>query len=150
MTDALDEEAPPPVLTKLRSKPHTLGMATVPSHHLSREEKRAAALVVYPTDVQRPRTRGECKDAPRPCPWVSCKWHLYLDVNEVTGSLKLNQVEREPWELEETCALDVADRGGVTLEEAGEFLGVTRERVRQIEEQARRRVMRAASVLEAA
>lgn len=35
--------------------------------------------------------------------------------------------------LEETCALDVAAQGGVTLERAGELLGLTRERVRQIE-----------------
>ncbi|MFY3742456.1 sigma factor-like helix-turn-helix DNA-binding protein [Anaeromyxobacter sp. Red801] len=33
----------------------------------------------------------------------------------------------------ETCALDVADRGPLTLDEVGKILGVTRERVRQIE-----------------
>jgi DNA-directed RNA polymerase sigma subunit (sigma70/sigma32) len=36
----------------------------------------------------------------------------------------------------ESCALDVADRGDHTLNEGGEMLGVSRERVRQIEEQA--------------
>jgi DNA-directed RNA polymerase sigma subunit (sigma70/sigma32) len=39
----------------------------------------------------------------------------------------------EPWELPETCALDAADRGGMTLEEVGAILNLTRERIRQIQ-----------------
>ena len=35
--------------------------------------------------------------------------------------------------MKETCALDIADRGGVTLEEVGEILNLTRERIRQVE-----------------
>jgi hypothetical protein len=38
--------------------------------------------------------------------------------------------------MAETCSLDVADRGGLTLEGIGALLNVTRERVRQIEERA--------------
>jgi DNA-directed RNA polymerase sigma subunit (sigma70/sigma32) len=45
----------------------------------------------------------------------------------------MNFPDKEPWELPETCALDVADRGGVTLEEVGGWLNLTRERVRQLE-----------------
>jgi hypothetical protein len=37
------------------------------------------------------------------------------------------------WELEHTCALDVADKGGITLEEVGAIMNLTRERVRQVE-----------------
>ena len=33
----------------------------------------------------------------------------------------------------ESCVLDVADRGGATLEEIGDAMGITRERVRQLE-----------------
>ena len=33
----------------------------------------------------------------------------------------------------ETCALDIADRGGITLEEVGEIMNLTRERIRQVE-----------------
>jgi hypothetical protein len=64
---------------------------------------------------------------------VSCKYHLYLDVNPRTGSIKLNFPDLEVWELPETCALDVAERGGMTLEEVGELLNLTRERIRQVE-----------------
>ena len=35
--------------------------------------------------------------------------------------------------MAETCALDVADRGGITLEEVGAILNLTRERIRQVE-----------------
>jgi len=105
---------------------------------LSKKEKRAAALVVVDDD-ERPKTRGDCKDGPRPCAYVSCSHHLYLDVTD-DGSLKLNHPHLEPWELRETCALDVADRGPITLEETGANLGLTRERVRQIEERSLRKL----------
>lgn len=84
----------------------------------------------------RPVTRGECREEARPCPWVGCRHHLYLDINPETGSIKFNYPDLEPWELSETCSLDVAERGGVTLEETGAVLNITRERVRQIEVQA--------------
>jgi len=35
--------------------------------------------------------------------------------------------------MAETCSLDVADRGGITLEEVGAILNLTRERIRQVE-----------------
>ena len=69
----------------------------------------------------------------RPCPYVSCKYHLYIDVNPSTGSIKVNFPDREVWELKESCALDVAQQGGITLEEVGEILNLTRERIRQVE-----------------
>jgi hypothetical protein len=81
----------------------------------------------------RPRSRAECGNGPRPCMFISCKHHLYLDVNPSTGSIKLNFPDREVWELDETCALDVADRGGITLEEVGTIMNLTRERIRQVE-----------------
>lgn len=83
--------------------------------------------------ASRPRSRADCADGPRPCLFVSCKHHLYLDVNPQTGSVKLNFPDKEIWELEETCALDVADRGGITLEDVGVIMNLTRERIRQVE-----------------
>jgi hypothetical protein len=84
-------------------------------------------------EALRPKTRAECVEAARPCLFVSCKYHLYLDVNPRTGSVKLNFPDKELWELAETCALDVADKGGITLEEVGAIMNLTRERVRQVE-----------------
>ena len=87
------------------------------------------------TELQgsRPRSRADCISSPRPCVFVSCKYNLYLDVNPETGSIKLNFPDKEIWELEYTCALDVAEKGGITLEEVGEIMNLTRERIRQLE-----------------
>lgn len=30
--------------------------------------------------IPRPRTRAQCQDGPRPCPWVACRHHLLLEV----------------------------------------------------------------------
>src|SRR5512140_3565075 len=84
-------------------------------------------------EVSRPRSRADCAKGARPCMFISCKHHLYLDVNPTTGSIKLNFPDLEVWELEETCALDVADKGGITLEEVGAIMNLTRERIRQVE-----------------
>lgn len=92
---------------------------------------------LYPeTGYYKPRTRAECADGVRPCPFVSCRYHLYLDVSPVTGAIKLNFPDLEPDELRESCVLDVAEAGGETLEHVGELANVTRERVRQIEQKA--------------
>jgi hypothetical protein len=84
-------------------------------------------------DANRPKVRGDCAQGERPCPYVSCKYNLYVDVNPRTGSVKMNFPDKELWELAETCALDVADRQGITLEEVGLIMNLTRERVRQLE-----------------
>jgi hypothetical protein len=90
--------------------------------------------LLYPdTEVERPETRADCANGERPCPFVSCKHHLYLDVSARTGAIKLNFPDLEVWEMTETCALDVADRGGTTLEEVGAIMNLTRERIRQVE-----------------
>lgn len=106
---------------------------TIAPRRLSKEELRLKDLLPLIDDMQRPETRAECKDGMRPCPFVSCKYHLYLDVNPETGSIKINFPDLELDQMAETCALDVADRGGITLEEVGEILNLTRERIRQVE-----------------
>ena len=85
---------------------------------LSRAESRAMMkrklrLVIVDAraaHAERPRTRGECVDGPRPCPWVSCRHHLYLEVREHNGHLWRNHPAADPDELPESCSLDVADR----------------------------------------
>ncbi|MGA9655931.1 MAG: sigma factor-like helix-turn-helix DNA-binding protein, partial [Polyangia bacterium] len=106
---------------------------TIAPKRLTRDEKRLAQELVYPEDVERPRTRADCQNMPRPCPFVSCEHHLYLDVNPDSGAIKLNFPQLEVWEMAETCSLDVADRGGITLEDVGAILNLTRERIRQVE-----------------
>lgn len=129
----------PPVSRKVTSRPRHRRRdrprsKTIALKRLTREELRKGALANPPVeDAERPVTRAECKDTPRPCPWVACKHHLYLDINPRTGSIKINFPDLEPWELQHTCALDVADNGGLTLEEIGLITNLTRERVRQVE-----------------
>ncbi|MDX2089301.1 MAG: sigma factor-like helix-turn-helix DNA-binding protein [Kofleriaceae bacterium] len=106
---------------------------TIAMKRLTREELRTGALMYPPVDIPRPTSRAECREEMRPCPWVACKHHLYLDINPETGSIKINFPDLEPWDLQHTCALDVAERGGITLEEVGEIMNLTRERIRQVE-----------------
>ena len=68
-----------------------------------------------------PLTRGDCIDGMRPCPWLECRWNL-----GPRGDYG--------------CVLDVADRGGSTLQEVADCLAVTRERIRQIELKALRKL----------
>lgn len=91
----------------------------------------------------RPHTWGECQErglGARPCPYVGCYYHLYADVLP-TGSLKMLWSDADPLELPETCALAVAQRGGLTLDEVGLILNITRERVRQIQVDGLRRFL---------
>jgi len=132
---AAEGELPPEVSRKVRrrrrrTRPRS---KTIAMKRLTREELRQGALMYPPVDIPRPTSRAECVEEMRPCPWVACKHHLYLDINPETGSIKINFPELEPWELKHTCALDVAERGGITLEEVGEIMNLTRERIRQVE-----------------
>ena len=137
ITEGGDASGVPEVSRKIRrrrrrTRPRS---KTIAMKRLTREELRQGALMYPPVDIPRPTTREECRGEMRPCPWVACKHHLYLDINPETGSIKINFPDLEPWELKHTCALDVAERGGITLEEVGEIMNLTRERVRQLETQ---------------
>ena len=85
---------------------------------------------------RRPTTRGECVDGERPCPWVSCRHHLSIEVKPRTGAIMTAFPDLELEAHAETCSLDVADRGEHTLEQVAQLIGCVRERARQIEEQA--------------
>jgi hypothetical protein len=115
--------------TRPRSKTFAMKRLTI--------AEREIYAIMYPhddvADVPRPATRADCRGQARPCPWVACKHHLYLDINPLTGSIKINFPDLEPWELQHTCALDVAEAGALTLEEVGRITNLTRERIRQVE-----------------
>lgn len=81
----------------------------------------------------RPKTRADCIGGPRPCPYVGCKWNIYLSVDP-DGRIAFAFPNVKPWDLAETCTLDVIDTNssGLTLDETGAVMNITRERVRQL------------------
>jgi hypothetical protein len=96
-------------------------------------------LIADGVDQRRPERFSDCKRGP--CPWVSCRYHLYLDVNEQTGAIKINHPGKEPWELKQTCARRIGRRVLLTGQETpvrkvAKLMNVTDERVRQIEGKA--------------
>jgi hypothetical protein len=121
---------------KGRRKRRTRARArTISIRRLSKAELNRGREMYPETDYWRPASRGDCMEMERPCPFVACKYHLYIDVHPVRGSIKINFPDVEVWEMTDTCALDIADRGGITLEEVGQIMNLTRERVRQLETQ---------------
>jgi hypothetical protein len=115
---------------RTRSRARTISIRRLSKTELNRGRE------LYPEeDYWRPKLRGDCAEMERPCPFVACKYHLYIDVHPVRGSIKINFPDVEVWEMTDTCALDIADRGGITLEEVGQIMNLTRERVRQLETQ---------------
>ena len=84
-------------------------------------------LPIIPSENQ-PKYRKDCLpggfNAKRPCPWETCRWHLPM-VRE---------------EARFTCVLDAADQGGMGLDEVGDLLGLTIERVKIIEAVATRKL----------
>lgn len=86
----------------------------------------------FPLKVFRPQTRDECASIPRPCPFVSCRYNMYLDVRD-DGAIRFNFPDREPHEMVASCALDLASDGPRTLDLIGALMGVSKERARQLE-----------------
>lgn len=107
-------------------------------------------LFVLPS---RPTNRSECKDGPRPCPFVGCRYHLASDEHGITKLQRARtaRVFEEGLELavlgvrrgkptaqrkrrrtpsrflvryRESCALDVADRGEHSTNEIAELTGL--------------------------
>lgn len=100
---------------------------------MTKEELRISALLYPERSFWRPKTRADCADVPRPCLYTACKFNAFLSVNE-NGTIHVTK-DCEPWDVppEDSCVLDVAERPDVTLEQIGRVMGITRERVRQIE-----------------
>jgi hypothetical protein len=113
---------------------------TIAARRLSKVDFSDGIAIDIDLDEFRPKRRAECVHGPRPCPWVGCKYHLFLDINPRTGSIKLNFPDIEPWDMTDTCVLDIADRGPVTLEDVGRIMNLTRERIRQLEAAASEKI----------
>ncbi|HEY3236712.1 MAG TPA: sigma factor-like helix-turn-helix DNA-binding protein [Polyangiaceae bacterium] len=136
---AVETEALPENITREQRRSRrkrAIRARTISVKRMTKRELEIGRLLYPETDYWKPRTRAECVDGPRPCPFVSCKHHLYIDISSRTGAIKLNFPDLEVWELGESCALDVADRGGTTLEDVGAIMNLTRERIRQVEVKA--------------
>mgnify|MGYP001199937795 CR=1 FL=1 len=129
-------ERPPEAPRRPRVRNRTESMRRFSRRELDAGRMAAPEAELAPYYEMRPKKRSDClngENAARPCPWLSCRFNTYLDVNEETGSVKFNFPDLDIDEIPETCALDIADRGGITLEEVGEIMNLTRERIRQIE-----------------
>lgn len=95
----------------------------------------------------RPRTRAECLTSPRPCPWVGCRYHLFWELAPRHFSIPPSQIDSLSPDkcasfiesMPTSCVLDIV-QDGMTLEETGKLFGITRERVRQIQAKAMRRL----------
>jgi len=154
-TSPPDAPAPSPVPPAAKSRDQRRRAVRARSINIRRIPKSQLALDarLYPeqpgVDYLRPQTRAECAEGPRPCPYVSCRYNLYLDVHPVTGSIKLNFPDLEVEDMAESCALDVALGDGLGLEETAAALNMVRERVRQIEVRVLAQLRGAAPALEA-
>lgn len=97
-----------------------------------------------------PWTRGDCADVPRPCPFVSCRHNLYLDVSS-KGAVRFAFPGLEPGEMpaESSCALDVADRGGLLENEVAAALNVNLRWAQKIEARALSKLRTRAAALRA-
>lgn len=86
--------------------------------------------------MERPKTRADCANIPRPCPFVGCLYNNYLDVrgNRVRILHDCDPLDINP---QTSCALDVADNtDGLSLSEVGDILGLSGEMVRIIQDTA--------------
>jgi hypothetical protein len=82
-----------------------------------------------------PKTRDECRGLPRPCPYVGCKHHLWLRLQEEQPGNpqagKQGETTFRPSTMN-TCALDIAEQGGASFDYIGEVFGMDPTRGRQI------------------
>ena len=93
---------------------------------------RLAEAFTGQLSAERPTNRSECADGPRPCPWISCRFNLFLDVRS-DGVIKYNFPGKEPEDALTSCALDIAGDGPRTLDAVAGIMGMSKERARQIE-----------------
>lgn len=98
--------------------------------------------------MMRPRTRADCVHAERPCPWIGCRYHLFDELAPRLLMVPRDQLRDEPDErllnvlfgMEYSCSLDWAAKGPNTLDRIGGMFGVTRERIRQIQDKGLKRL----------
>ncbi len=104
------------------------------------------AVPVALLSLSRPRVRSQCESGVRPCPWVSCRHHLAVDllrdgrVVQVKphwpgGELadeRQGDPEATPW----SCVLDLVQSRDLTMGAVEYQLDISRARILQLEEHA--------------
>lgn len=141
--------APPVVAAPPQTQPAVAADSAHGLADIDDEPVPTPRLVRTPRSL--PMTRGECEDGIRPCPYVSCAYHLlwigddvHREVDEIYERVVVGDngdgLLRALAALPETCALDVADQGEHTYDDVATHFGVTRARVQQIAIEATRRV----------
>lgn len=93
-------------------------------------------MTLLPFRRRLPLNRGECVDAPRPCLFTNCRFHIATPMASGRG------YHGTPTE---SCALDVAARGEHTTVEVGEAMGISKQRVMQLENSALKKLARNAA-----
>jgi hypothetical protein len=100
--------------------------------------------ILYPVDPEdselptRPKTRADCARVPRPCPYVSCRHNLFLDVEK--KNITLNFEEPEDMHPLGSCALDVAEQGGLTSQEIATLMSLDLSKEVKLEDKAIRKL----------
>lgn len=95
-------------------------------------------------DVRRrhPPNRAACKDGTRPCPHVSCLYHLQLHVHENPPKIENRFPGSVFWEVPFSCGLDVADLGSRDPKEVAEILGYEPDDLLELERQVAKKLRR--------
>lgn len=90
------------------------------------------------SDADAPKKRADCAGIPKPCPFLDCRHHLWLRLQqEQPGNPqagKQGETTFRPSTMQ-SCSLDVAEKGA-SFEEIGELLGMDSTRGRQIAQAA--------------
>jgi hypothetical protein len=125
--DWIDGTGRPNAVNRVSIQAWSQGIVPAPSWGAIRLDRRPRAVIALPDYLMPPKTRSECLEGPRPCPRLACRYHLWSEARPNASERAFPR---------QSCALDVAQRGGLTLKQVGRILRLTRERVRQIEASA--------------
>ena len=132
----------------MSTKPTSI-ISDTPSGYLSLTKADLSPVILTAGDIKRkPKTRNECVEVLRPCPYVSCRYNNQLDIDKGSGEVRVRLAVYKPEsESDTSCALDVADGDGHhSEEEIAEILGLTTTEVKQTLDSAYRKLRHFSSV----